>query len=249
MFRKNAKSIILTQNDTWDKKVFFLNILICLKNSSKKEIFSFSVINLNLIETEQNNNMKKITLWYFWSRITIRRSFWPSNHMQVIFSAIQFSAMQQHHFRRWSVERNRSRLTEFFSGPLIFSGYLAARERVAVPSDFANPLAKQAVEDLAGAICHWNPAAIRDVRSKSQWHLRSGLSSYPNGGPTSSSKQGTPIPSAFFFFIRFLPRAFRSCYFTTRPSFLPSFRARLFVVQPVDVEILLDHFWRWTLPC
>ena len=80
-------------------------------------------------------------------------------------------------------------------------------------------------EDLAGAICHWNPAAIRDVRSKSRWHLRTGLSSYLRVSFLSCLSLSYSFLSfspkrASFPFIHVTsvhPHAFRSCYFTTCP--------------------------------
>lgn len=123
-----------------------------------------------------------------------------------------------------SVERNRSRLSEFFSEPLIFCEYLSREWARGRPVRLRKSFSQTSGEDLAGAICHWNPAAIRDVRSKSQWHLRSGLSSYPNGVLPLHRGWARRAPSAFFL-------VFSLAHFTPVISLLVLPSARALVIR------------------
>lgn len=134
--------------------------------------------------------------------------------------------MQELHFPRTerSVERNRSRLTEFFSGSLIFSGYFFSR--APVPSDFANPLAKQAARiwqvpfaieiplpletsdlnpsGICAADCRLIRMAVSPLGGRARWALFCPL--LPSSSPFSPSR----ISLLLFHYSSFLPRALSS---------------------------------------
>lgn len=119
------------------------------------------------------------------------------------------------------VERNR--LTEFFSEPLIFCEYLSReRARAVVPSDFANPLAKQAARiwqvpfaieiPLPLETSDLNPSGIcaadcRLIRIGPPSSPRSGTPAGPR--PPSSPFSPSRISLLLFHYSSFLPRSRR----------------------------------------